>query len=75
MRQGLQMSVPLPYPGGDPVQPNFPSGRLSNYGPNHGPDSIEYAVDKLKGKTMTVDSVESFANAVAEIAHRAATNR
>jgi hypothetical protein len=70
MRQGLQMSLPPPYPGGNPVQPNFPPGHWSNYGPNHGPNSIEYAVDKLRGKTLTVDSVESFANAVAEITRR-----
>ncbi len=39
-----------------------------NYGPNNGPDSIEYTVHKLGGKTMKVDSVPTFAGAVTEIA-------
>jgi hypothetical protein len=38
-----------------------------NFGPNNGPDSIQYTVEQLRGKTLKVDSVESFANAVAEI--------
>ena len=39
-----------------------------NFGPNNGPDSIQYTVEQLRGKTLKVDSVESFANAVAEMA-------
>ena len=33
-----------------------------------GPDSIEYVVDQLAGKTLRVDSPDGFAKAVGEIA-------
>ena len=46
-----------------------------NYGPNAGADSIEYAVDRLKGKSLHVDSAESFASAVSEIIRLSGTKR
>jgi hypothetical protein len=51
------------------------SPAIINSGPNHGPDSIAYTVDQLKGKTIKVDSVESFASAVAEIARLSGMNQ
>jgi len=32
-----------------------------------GPDSIEYAVSRMKGKTLIANSSEDFAKAVAEV--------
>ena len=57
------------------MQPDYPGFPASNYGPNHGSDSIEYAVGQLRGKTMKVDLVGSFADAVAEIACRSGAKR
>lgn len=48
---------------------------MVNFGPNHGPDSIEYTVDRLNGKVMKVDSVASFTSAVAEIARLSGLNQ
>ncbi|HEX3875387.1 MAG TPA: hypothetical protein VHW24_00265 [Bryobacteraceae bacterium] len=46
-----------------------------NYGPNHGEDTIEYAVGRLRGKTMQVDSPASFADAVSKLAGVAGKGR
>ncbi len=65
--QGLAMGLPTPSPWGA-IQPDVPDNHVwKNYGPNAGADSIAYAVDRLKGKTLQVDSARSFADAVAEI--------
>jgi len=42
----------------------------TNYGPNYAADSIQHAVGQLNGKTLQVDSVVSFAHAVAAIARQ-----
>jgi hypothetical protein len=61
------MGFPTPSPWGA-IQPDVPDDHVwKNYGPNAGADSIKYAVDQLKGKTLQVDSARSFADAVAEI--------
>jgi len=59
-----------------------PSGRFPGRGatpasksPARGPDSIEYAVDQLGGKTLKVDSPDSFAKAVLEITRLVRTNK
>ncbi len=65
--QALAMGLPTPSPWGA-MQPDVPDDHVwKNYGPNAGADSIQYAVDQLKGKTLQVDSAQSFADAVAEI--------
>jgi hypothetical protein len=48
----------------------YGSGRMAGFGSGSpvGPDSIEYAVGKLGGKTLHADSPESFAKVVSEIA-------
>jgi hypothetical protein len=54
----------MPGSGVGPV-PHFPSSISKS--PN-GPDSIEYAVDQLGGKTLRVESPDAFVKAIAEIA-------
>jgi hypothetical protein len=80
--QGLTMGFPPIVHGETTPQPNptvppiLPDDvQWTNYGPNHGPDSIEYAVDQLRGKTVQVDSVESFADAVNRIVRLSRANR
>ncbi len=41
-----------------------------NNGPNQGRDSLEYAVNQLSGKTLQVDSAETFTDAIATIARQ-----
>jgi hypothetical protein len=74
--QGQAMGLPAPTHGGSATGPDdFPYDvRWTNYGPNKGPDSIEYSVNKLRGKTLVVNSVDSFAESVAKIA-RLSENR
>jgi hypothetical protein len=60
-------------PPGGPAPGNFWSRWLP--GPNTGPDSIQYTVDQLKGKTMMVDSVVSFAEAADEISRISGATR
>jgi hypothetical protein len=69
---GMALGLPAHSPPGGPNnQPDIPNDQVwTNYGPNAGRDSIEYAVDLLKGRTLKVDSAGSFAYAVAEIARR-----
>ena len=73
--QGLAMGLPgsLPTVG---IHPDIPDDHVwKNYGPNAGADSIQYAVDQLKGRTVQVDSAASFAGAVAEIIRLSGTKR
>jgi hypothetical protein len=42
----------------------------TNYGPNQGRDSLEYAVSQLSGKTLHADSVDTFTKAIAAIARQ-----
>ncbi len=73
--KALAMGLPTPSPWGA-MQPDVPDNHVwKNYGPNAGADSIQYALDQLKGKTVQVDSARSFAGAVAEIIRRAGTKR
>jgi len=66
-------TTPQPDPTAPPILPD--DVQWTNYGPNHGPDSIEYTVDQLRGKTVQVDSVESFADAVNRIVRLSRANR
>jgi hypothetical protein len=76
--QSLSMGEATAAPQGV-MRPNMPDGTdnhvWKNYGPNAGADSIEYALDQLKGKTVQVDSAGSFAGAVAEIIRLSGTKR
>ncbi len=73
--QSLALGLPTTAPWGA-IQTDPPDNHVwKNYGPNTGADSIEYAVDQLKGKTMHVDSAGSFAGAVAEIIRLSGTKR
>lgn len=67
--QGLAMGLPPRSSLGTAIPPaDLPDSTVwSNYGPNHGADSIQYMVEELKGKTLQVDSPISFADAAAEI--------
>jgi hypothetical protein len=83
--QSLAMGFPPPSPWGTTtlqpntsptMPPNIPNDTVwKNYGPNAGADSIEYALDHLKGRTVQVDSPRSFADAVAEIIRMSGANR
>jgi hypothetical protein len=63
----------------DIMLPNTPPGihpaDRPNIRPNRGPDSIQYAVDQLRGTILKIDSPDSFANAVAEIQSTLGANR
>jgi len=68
---GLQPFPVAPTYQEDPILHNT----WTKFGPHAGPDSIEFTVDRLRGKTMMVDSVESFADAVAEISRMLGAGR
>jgi hypothetical protein len=58
------------------MQSGIPDDHVwKNYGPNAGADSIAYALARLKGKTVHVDSASSFAAAVTKIIRLSSTNR
>jgi hypothetical protein len=63
------------YSGGPPMAIDVDSYPSSNYGPNSGPDSIQYAVDRLRGMTLKVDSASSFAYAAAKVVHLSGASR
>lgn len=64
MGRNLPPLVGMPGSGVGPV-PHFPSPTPKS--PN-GPDTIEYAVDQLGGRTLRVESPDAFVRAIAEIA-------
>jgi hypothetical protein len=64
-----------PFRGAPVMQDLAPIPWRENVGPNNGPDSIQYAVSKLGGITLTVDSVASFAEAAAKVAHVSSVKR
>jgi hypothetical protein len=49
--------------------------RISGARSNYGPDSIQYAVERLGGRVLKVDSPDSFAKAVGEIARNLSAAR
>lgn len=57
--------VGMPGTGASPL-PHYPSSIPKS---PSGPDSIEYAVDQLGGRTLRVESPDAFLKAIAEIAH------
>jgi hypothetical protein len=73
--QSLSMGVPAPPPWGGRPQDAPDDHVWKEYGPNGRADSIQHAVDQLKGKTVPVYSAGSFAGAVAEIIRLSGTKR